>query len=508
MTSSTAQADAQLDAEASRTSRRLVRRLADCRYAGQGYEVRFDVPAGAGRRGLARNWRRRFHDAHEAEYGHRFDAEIEIINIRVGRPSAAIPDLRRPEASEAAIPRGAPEARARGDLRRQDGKPSRRRPVLRARQRWAWRSHRRAGDHRAVRLHHRHSARIRRPDRPLGNIVDRLHRRGARPRSAAELATPILMRVIGGAFSAIAKEMAGVLFRMAYSSIIRESEDLGAGIFDTDGNVLAESDSTPMFMGAMPKIVKGVISLLGDDIHEGDVILHNDPYLRRHALARRGDRRSRSSSTASSSASPAPRRTSWTSAARTPGSRSTSWTTGPRATSTARSSSPRRACGRTALPAHPGEHPHADLQPRRHRGDDRRLRAGQAPLPRAARALRQAGGARGAGESWLDYSERMLRQEIAKLPDGVYETEVGWLDDDGRNRGVQLPVKVEGDRRGRRDDYRPDRLERRGADGLQLPLRGHDGFGDDIHHAHDLPRRGRLPGVRAPERGDAAAASK
>ena len=33
-----------------------------------------------------------------------------------------------------------------------------------------------------------------------------------------------------------------------------------------------------MFMGAMPKIVKNVIRILGDDIHEGDVILHNDPY--------------------------------------------------------------------------------------------------------------------------------------------------------------------------------------------------------------------------------------
>jgi 5-oxoprolinase (ATP-hydrolysing) len=36
----------------------------------------------------------------------------------------------------------------------------------------------------------------------------------------------------------------------------------------------------------------------------------------------------------------------------------------------------------------------------------------------------------------------MLRQEIAKVPGGVYDTELGWLDDDGRNRGVQLPVKV------------------------------------------------------------------
>src|SRR5215510_10498789 len=90
---------------------------------------------------------------------------------------------------------------------------------------------------------------------------------------------PITLRVLGGAFHAIAKEMAGVLYRMSYSSIIRESEDLGAGIFDTEGNNLAESDSTPMFMGAMPKIVKNVIRLLGDDVHEGDVILHNDPYM-------------------------------------------------------------------------------------------------------------------------------------------------------------------------------------------------------------------------------------
>jgi 5-oxoprolinase (ATP-hydrolysing) len=48
----------------------------------------------------------------------------------------------------------------------------------------------------------------------------------------------------------------------------------------------------------------------------------------------------------------------------------------------------------------------------------------------------------GAAQGWIEYSERMLRQEIAKVPDGVYETEVGWLDDDGRNRGVKLPVKV------------------------------------------------------------------
>ena len=89
---------------------------------------------------------------------------------------------------------------------------------------------------------------------------------------------PITLQVIGGALHTIAKEMGHVLYRMSYSSIIRESEDLGAGIFDKDGHILAESESTPMFMGAMPRIVQNVIKLLGDDIHEGDIILHNDPY--------------------------------------------------------------------------------------------------------------------------------------------------------------------------------------------------------------------------------------
>ena len=42
----TAEAVAQLDSDRVADDRRLVRRLADCRYAGQGYEVRFDVPAG------------------------------------------------------------------------------------------------------------------------------------------------------------------------------------------------------------------------------------------------------------------------------------------------------------------------------------------------------------------------------------------------------------------------------------------------------------------------------
>ena len=79
---------------------------------------------------------------------------------------------------------------------------------------------------------------------------------------------PITLRVLGGAFHAIAKEMAGVLFRMSYSSIIRESEDLGAGIFDAEGRELCESDSTPMHIGSLPWYIRGFMHTLEGEVDE------------------------------------------------------------------------------------------------------------------------------------------------------------------------------------------------------------------------------------------------
>ena len=43
---------------------------------------------------------------------------------------------------------------------------------------------------------------------------------------------------------------------------------------------------------------------------------------------------------------------------------------------------------------------------------------------------------------WMDYSEKRLRAEISKLPDGEYVAPTAWLDDDGRNRDVRLRVET------------------------------------------------------------------
>jgi N-methylhydantoinase B len=93
---------------------------------------------------------------------------------------------------------------------------------------------------------------------------------------------PITSRVIGGALEQAAIEMGYKLSRMSYSSIIRESEDFGASLLDADGTLLCESkQSTPLQLGPIPGYLRGIREIFGErgeDFAEGDVIIHNSAY--------------------------------------------------------------------------------------------------------------------------------------------------------------------------------------------------------------------------------------
>src|SRR3990167_3261589 len=90
---------------------------------------------------------------------------------------------------------------------------------------------------------------------------------------------PITLQVLNGALKTIAEEMGHVLYRMSFSSIIRESQDLGAGLFDTNYQTICESESTPMHIGSLPAWLRGIEKTLqGGAWHDGDVGIHNHPY--------------------------------------------------------------------------------------------------------------------------------------------------------------------------------------------------------------------------------------
>ena len=72
--------------------------------------------------------------------------------------------------------------------------------------------------------------------------------------------------------------MAQTLYRMSNSSIIRESEDIGCGIFDPTGQELCESETSPMHIGSLPFYIRGFMRKLEGQIEDGDIIIHNHPY--------------------------------------------------------------------------------------------------------------------------------------------------------------------------------------------------------------------------------------
>ncbi|MDO5753189.1 hydantoinase B/oxoprolinase family protein [Arthrobacter sp.] len=433
-------ATTQLDADRVPEENRTFTRLVDCRYEGQGYEVRFEAPDGEVTDAWLEAMAEGFHQAHEAEYGHRFKTGgVEIVNIRVMGVSVT-KELPAPSQDGAAHELSEAVLETADVVFDVGGKPEHfptpyyDREKLGAGQRLE-----------GPCIIEQYDATIVVP--PLftatfdnsGNIVIACPRK--KEDADSELATPILMRVIGGAFSSMAKEMASVLFRMSYSSIIRESEDLGAGVFDAQGNVLAESDSTPMFMGAMPKIVQGVMSVLGDNIHEGDIILHNDPYLgATHSpdvaiiipIFHKGERVGFA------------------------GASGQLLDIGGAFPGLAVDLVDNQAEGqifRALKIVEKGVRQDALLNqilsntrtPTHNAGDIEAMIAACELAKSRFLAVTERYGIEAveqAGQEWINYSETMLRAEIAKVPDGVYETEVGYLDDDGKNYGEKLPIKV------------------------------------------------------------------
>jgi N-methylhydantoinase A/oxoprolinase/acetone carboxylase beta subunit len=88
---------AQLEADGIPAGRIVIQRVAECRYLGQGYELRVDAGSGMIDHDWVAKLRADFHAVHEREYSRRFeDSDIEIPNIRV-RGVGLQPPLETPE---------------------------------------------------------------------------------------------------------------------------------------------------------------------------------------------------------------------------------------------------------------------------------------------------------------------------------------------------------------------------------------------------------------------------
>lgn len=91
---------------------------------------------------------------------------------------------------------------------------------------------------------------------------------------------PVTLEVIWNRFMSVANEQQDTLIRTAFSTIVRESQDLACGLFDTRGRMIAQSLSgTPGHINAMATSMKHFLAAFpADKLQPGDVLITNDPW--------------------------------------------------------------------------------------------------------------------------------------------------------------------------------------------------------------------------------------
>jgi N-methylhydantoinase B len=92
--------------------------------------------------------------------------------------------------------------------------------------------------------------------------------------------SPITTEILRNAFISIAQDMNAALIRSAYSPLIYEGKDCAVALLDQDGNVLGQSLGVPLFLGNLSLCVQTTAQLHGWDFFaDGDVIFLNDSYI-------------------------------------------------------------------------------------------------------------------------------------------------------------------------------------------------------------------------------------
>ena len=89
---------------------------------------------------------------------------------------------------------------------------------------------------------------------------------------------PVLASVIAKRLKSITEEMGLTLLRTTRSPILNEARDFVTGLYDANGDMLEQTEYIPVLAFALEPVCKQIIEFFGDDIHAGDVILHNDVF--------------------------------------------------------------------------------------------------------------------------------------------------------------------------------------------------------------------------------------
>jgi 5-oxoprolinase (ATP-hydrolysing)/N-methylhydantoinase A len=251
------------------------RRSADARYRGQSWDIEIDLPGDAIDRAALAALAARFEEEHERTYGVREDDDAPV-EIRALRLAVIGPALTNRVADEAApgSPNGRPSRTREADFRDAGG-------VVAARVC----ERREIGDGGAdgPLLIDEYDTTIVVPagwrvERESDGTIVLEHLGGSGAPAVADHGDLVTQGIVANALASIADEMAMTIFRTAHSTIVRDCMDFSASICGPSGETVAQAVTLPVHLGATPPAVRALLDEYGPDMHSGDVFIMNDPF--------------------------------------------------------------------------------------------------------------------------------------------------------------------------------------------------------------------------------------
>ncbi len=88
--------------------------------------------------------------------------------------------------------------------------------------------------------------------------------------------SPFELEIYQNILSSIAEEMGVVLIRAGFSPNIKERRDLSCAIFQSNGDMIAQAAHIPIHLASMSFAVRAVLDM--PEINDGDILILNDPF--------------------------------------------------------------------------------------------------------------------------------------------------------------------------------------------------------------------------------------
>lgn len=88
---------------------------------------------------------------------------------------------------------------------------------------------------------------------------------------------PITLSVVRGVLETTQREMTLSLEKTARSSVFNLAHDYSTALFNAAPEMILQGQDIPIHLGSLIPAMKAVAGFFGDDIQDGDLIMHNDP---------------------------------------------------------------------------------------------------------------------------------------------------------------------------------------------------------------------------------------